>query len=241
MTIFLTSIIGPQGTDRKIKGIYTKNRFLENLHARWKENARILIMTADPASSRNDGWRETIQSCFADGGVSFAQIDICDDRDLGRAEQIREYDVLVLAGGHVQTQNDFFRRIGLVEKMAGFDGMVIGISAGSMNSASLVYTHVERKGETRIPRAERFIPGLGLTERMVLPHFQQLQKDRLDCLRVIRDVAYPDSVGREFLCLDDGSYILIEDGRETLYGKAYRLKDRRLRRICRDGESILLD
>ena len=47
-------------------------------------------------------------------------------------------DLLILAGGHVPTQNRFFQDIALRERLAGFDGVVMGISAGTMNCEELV-------------------------------------------------------------------------------------------------------
>ena len=55
--------------------------------------------------------------------------------------------LLILGGGHVPTQNRFFQKIGLRERMKAFAGLVIGISAGSMNSAEIVYAHPELEGE----------------------------------------------------------------------------------------------
>lgn len=238
MVLFLTSIIGPRGADGRIIGIHRRNCFLEQLKLRWKMAPRILIMAADPASSRNNGWIDVMKCCCEDGGLPYERIDLCDNNRLDLADRVRSYDVLVLAGGHPQTQNGFFHRIGLGQKIKGFQGIVIGISAGSMNSASEVYIHVERPGETQLRREERFMPGLGLTDLMIIPHFQELQDEMLDGKNVIRDVACPDSEGRTFLCLNDGSYVLAEAGREVLFGEAFCLRDGVLETICRDGESL---
>lgn len=53
-------------------------------------------------------------------------------------------------------------------------------------------------------------------------------------------VAYPDSIGREFICMSDGSYLMGEDGRETVYGEAYTLRDEILNQICWDGQYLVL-
>lgn len=239
MTIFLTSSFGPR-VNRVITSFYTCNHFLAHLKARWVEGSRVLIMAAYPASPRNDGWVDVVRNCCTDGGLSYTCIDLCDNRNLSLADRVCQYDVVILAGGHVPTQNSFFHRIGLREKLAGFQGIVIGISAGSMNCASTVYAHVEREGEAIDPNYRRFLPGLGLTDRMILPHYQEIKDDVLDGLYVIEQVAYPDSKGREFICLPDGSYILSENNCETIWGEAYSIRDEVLRQICRDGECLNL-
>ena len=53
-------------------------------------------------------------------------------------------------------------------------------------------------------------------------------------------MAFPDSMGREFVALNDGSFIVSENGSETLYGEAYLIKDGMQSQICKNGESIYL-
>lgn len=38
--------------------------------------------------------------------------------------------------------------------------------------------------------------------------------------------------------LNDGSYIMLENGTEILYGEAYLIKDGQQQQICKDGDSI---
>lgn len=54
----------------------------------------------------------------------------------------------------------------------------------------------------------------------------------LDGLRVIDDIACNDSRGQAFLALCDGSYVLAAEGTETVYGKAYRIRDGRIELFC---------
>ena len=123
--------------------------------------------------------------------------------------------------------------------MAGFGGVVLGISAGTMNSAETVYVQPELPGETR-PEHPRFLPGLGITKAQVLPHYQRTKTDILDGLRLFEDVTYPDSLGQRFLALVDGSYLLCRDGRTQLRGEAYEVADGTLRQISREGDALSL-
>ena len=83
---------------------------------------------------------------------------------------VKAAGLIVLAGGHVPTQNAFLCQCGLKEAMKTFDGVVIGISAGSMNCAETVYAQPEEPGEAISKTYRRFLPGLGLTNTMLLPH-----------------------------------------------------------------------
>lgn len=244
MTLFLTSHIGGSvrsGEKRIPAPLLEDNGLVENLKKRWPERANILFIAADPTDrEKNDSIRKCFLHAFPLHGLNVDRYTVCDSRNEASAEHPENYNVIILSGGHVPTQNRFFRRIGLMEKIAAFKGILIGISAGTMNCAETVYAHPELPGEAVDPNYLRFIPGLGLTKQMILPHYQMIKDDVLDGLRVFEDIAYPDSTGREFYALLDGSYILCENGTETLYGEAYRIRDGKIEKICRDSETLLL-
>ena len=243
MIVFLTSSpTGPLDRSRIVEGFDPKNRLVENLKARWTENARCLLISAAPAeAAMADGMRAHMVEAMGISGLSVSVCDIWDDRTEDfSAEVLKSYDVVFLGGGHVPTQNAFFQRIGLREKMAQFDGLVIGISAGTMNSADVVYAQPELDGESVDPNYKRFIPGLGLTKINVLPHYQMIKDAVLDGQRVFEDITYPDSMGRKFYALVDGTYIICENGVETIWGEAYRIADGKIERICEEGSVFTL-
>ncbi len=229
MTIFLTSHIGGYSyqNGRRVPGpLLRENGLLEQLRRHWKENARVLLAAADPKDTqKSDDLRACYTAVFPENGLSLGSFTIWDCRNREAIQTLTEFDVLLLSGGHVPTQNAFFREIGLKEKLASFDGLVIGISAGTMNAAETVYAHPELDGEATDPDYQRFLPGLGLTKTMILPHFQSIRQDVLDGLRVIEDIAFPDSMGREFLCLPDGSYVICQEGLETIFGEAWIIRN----------------
>lgn len=109
-----------------------------------------------------------------------------------------------------------------------------------MNSADVVYAQPEEEGEAVDPAYQRFLTGLGLTKTMLLPHYQELRDEVLDGLRLFADITYPDSMGRCFYAIPDGSYLFIEDGREELRGEAYRIKDGSIVQVSSEGEVLAL-
>ncbi len=244
MTLFLTSHIGGSVRvegKRIPSSLLTDNQFVENLKERWPEQARVLFLAANPADmEKSDSYKEALTYAFPFHSMDIGSYTICDNRSRRAVEDIGQYDVLILSGGHVPTQNAFFQEIGLKEKLQNFPGMVIGISAGTMNCARTVYAHPELEGEAIDPNYQRFLPGLDLTEQMILPHYQMIKEDILDGLRVFEDIAYPDSFGRRFYALPDGSYILSENGTETLYGEGYRIQDGNIQKICENGQCLSL-
>ncbi len=217
------------------------NGLLEALKKIWISNAKVLIICASPHDyEKNDCVYSCLKEAFPMSGLSILSIEKCDDRNPNIIEKIHEMDVIVLTGGHVPTQNLFLKQLQLKERLAGYMGIVVAWSAGSMNCAKKVYACPELEGEAIDPFFERWIDGLGITNVNIFPHYQALKDDYLDGLRVIEDITFADSIGHEILALNDGSYILIEDERETLYGEAYLIKDGQINEICKNNETVVL-
>ncbi len=218
-----------------------KNGLLDSLKSIWIQKARVMIICADPCDyEKNDSVCACLKESFPMSGLSISCIDQCDERNPSIIERIRDIDVIVLAGGHVPTQNKFMKQIRLKEHLSDFHGIVVAWSAGSMNCAGNVYAGPELEGEAVDPLYERWISGIGITDVNIFPHFQSLKDDYLDGLRLIEDITFPDSMEHEIIALNDGSYILIDEGHETLYGEAYMIKDGQINQICKDNESVVL-
>ena len=245
MIVYLSSHIGgsykqTDGTPMPAK-LSTENGLLASLQEYWKNKARVLIISSDENDIvKNDGFRDIFAAAFPMSGLSVEEMVICDRRNESIVNRIAEYDAVILAGGHVPTQNKFFRKIHLKEHLKDFDGILIGISAGTMNCAETVYAQPELEGESLDKEYQRFLPGLGITRLMIIPHYQEIKDGYLDGKRIFEDITYPDSYGREFYALTDGSYVLIENGTTTLFGEAYLIKDGKKKQICKNEEYAYL-
>lgn len=221
---------------------FEQNGFVDRLRERVRPGSRFVVIAADPDDfPLNDEMTGTFAACFAYHGMEFSSVELCDARTQHMAaEMIARSDVMMLAGGHVPTQRAFFERIGLRELLRGYEGVVMGVSAGSMNCASTVYSQPECPGESLDPEYCRFFPGLGLTDVMVLPHYQRERYTILDGRRLYEDITCGDSFGRSFIAIPDGSYVLVENGCATLFGEGYRISNGTIEQICRDGELAAL-
>jgi len=245
MHLFLTSSPCddnvPEGVDLPCI-FFERNAFVQNLRERVMPGARFLVVAADPENYElNDEMTQTFAACFEYHGMELSSVELLDARSAGYArEMVSASDLLMLAGGHVPTENAFFESIGLRELLRDYDGVVMGVSAGSMNCADLVYAQPEEAGESVDPEYERFIPGLSLTEVNVLPHYQKVRDYILDGRRLYEDITYPDSYGRAFIAIPDGSYVLQEDGRAMVFGDAYCISDGAIEKICAEENCIPL-
>lgn len=242
MKLFLTSSIGGSYKENGIRipcALDGKNHFLELLMKYWPLNSTCLILSSDPDNDEmNDSFKAIFTDAFRLSNLPLSRVDVCDRRNESKlADMLYDYDVLLLAGGHVPTQNQFIKRIHLKELLKSYEGIIIGISAGTMNSADVVYAQPELDGEAINPEYERYLEGLDLTKINILPHFQELKDLSVDGLRVLDDISLPDSRIRPFYALVDGSYIFVEDNRSTLYGEAYLVRNGTLEKVCEIDES----
>ena len=148
------------------------NGLLEELRKSLKPKCRALFICSNPEGhERTVFFAQAVREAFEADGFLFSAFEILDGWNRDRAEElVKASGFIVLAGGHVPTQNRFFREIGLRELLQGFDGVILGISAGTMNAAETVYAQPEEEGEAIDPGYRRFLQGLGLTKVQILPH-----------------------------------------------------------------------
>ncbi|MGN1002187.1 MAG: Type 1 glutamine amidotransferase-like domain-containing protein [Oscillospiraceae bacterium] len=238
MTYFLTSSTCVAGAPI----LNPANGFVDELKKALPSPCPALFVCSSPDEpERTERFAASVAESFAAAGIALSALKILDRRTQSDAAVlVAEARLIILAGGHVPTQNRFFNEIGLRDLMRSFPGVVLGISAGTMNSADTVYAQPELEGEAVSADYEKFLPGLGLTRTMVIPHYQMIKDYRVDGLRLFEDVTYPDSMGRCFYALVDGSYLYGRDGVEELRGEAYRIRDGVLEQISSEGEVLHL-
>lgn len=239
MILYMTST--PGGFDRRTglpEKLDNRNQFVDRLKNDWKDHSKGLLISSDPKNSEmNTAMAQTYLDAFNKSGLSMDSIDVLDARDEKIVEILAIYDVVILAGGHVPTENAWFHKIKLKEWIKGFRGIVIGVSAGTMNCADIVYAQPELEGESKDAGYERFLEGLGLTDTNVIPHYDQTIDAMLDGKKLFEEITYPDSSNRAFYCLTDGAYIRKDTvtNKEMLYGESYLIADGEIGLICKNG------
>ena len=230
MIVFLTSSPCVPNADRAI--LNPANDFVERMRAALPPHPRCLFVCSHPDSAYlTDKYAGDMDEAFSGAGIPFASLTVLDSRNDEHArEWIANSDLIILAGGHVPTQNEYFERIGLKHLLREYHGVLMGVSAGSMNAADWVYAQPEMEGESISPEYRRWLRGLGLTTTNILPHYQMIRDWQLDGRRLFEDITFEDSWGHTFYALVDGSYLYIENGQEELIGEAYRISDGKMER-----------
>ena len=223
-------------------GFNPENGLLEELRKDWPENARVLLVSADPYNmDGNDMMLDYFKGRIAGDELSTLWVEIFDARNADLLiDTMSQFDVIIFGGGHVPTMNSFLHEYGVAEALLDFEGIVMGISAGSMNCAETVYASPEEPGEAVDPDYERYLPGLGLTECQIMPHYQAVRWDVLDGLRLVEDILCPDSMGNCFIALPDGSFILQREGVPMLCGPGYFIQEGAIFPVGRPGSVTAL-
>lgn len=237
MIAFITSSPFREDVDRPT--FSNENGFVDRIRAALPEYPRCLYICSSPdRHDLNCRFGADVFMAFAGAGIPFASYQVLDNENADRAEQlVKNSDLIVLAGGHVPTQNAFFQKIGLRLLLQDHPGVVMGISAGSMNCADVVYAQPEEPGESG-ESFVRFLPGLGLADVQILPHYQKVKNYMLDGQRLFEDITFADSMGHTFYALPDFSYVVAEAGQLTLYGEGYRIRNGHMVQLTHQGEFV---
>ena len=240
MTLFLSS--SPCIYDHAPATLTSENGFLPRLRAALPKKPRTLFLASSPEDhDRTEYFAQDMAGAFRRAGIEFKTTRILDSRSQDRAKQwVESSDFIILMGGHVPTQNAFFNKIGLKELLKDYPGVVLGISAGTMNAAETVYAQPEAGGESA-PSFRRFYPGLGLTDIMVCPHHQQVKDWVLDGKRLYGEITEADSCrGYPFYIFPDGTYIYKDEKEYSIYGKCWRMLNGITELLSGDGGRISL-
>ena len=232
MVTFLTSSFIDYATEETYtpKPLENSFGFIDNLKKYWKQDSRVLYFASDPDDfSENDFQKRELEDCFRLAGFSLDEIKVFDSRcDEDLKSLMNWADVVYLAGGKGPTENDYINEAGLKEALSNFEGIFIGLSAGSINAADDVFMFPEFPGEASDPDFPYHMKGLGLTQLNIIPHIQYYVRQTFDGKRLIEDILMPESDGRRFYLITDGSYFVIKGMLTSFYGKGWALENGKL-------------
>lgn len=171
--------------------------------------------------------------------LPFENYYILDGRNKCIAEKlIKNADFILLSGGHVPSQNKFFNNINLRELIKNTDAVICGISAGSMNSADVVYCPPELEGEALDPNFQKYFKGLNLTKINIFPHFSDIKDIYVDDKHNLNDILIPDSYNHKIITLNDGAYLMIDGDKTFIYGESNLIYNGNIEQLCVDGKVV---
>lgn len=244
MRLFLLSqgFVSVRENDIKVDTkIDMSNNFYNNLKNSIKEFGKLVFIANDSSLyEENDINANFLANAFKKQMTEFKNVIVLDNRNKIQAkEHLENADLIFLQGGKLDCQIDFLREIGFINIKLKENCVIVGQSAGAMNLCKTVYYYPEVDEEIR---DDRFQNGLGFCDLVIIPHFN-LENGNEYCLgnfNLLNDFFIPDSKGRVFFALTNGSYI-IKDGYTTiLFGESYILQDGKVNLYCKNGENKVI-
>lgn len=158
----------------------------------------------------NPRWAAEVRRQFEEIGIRFSGFKIIDHSVSAdqAADAIRQAQIVWLSGGDTCRQMESFRAYHLRERLQEFDGIVIGMSAGSINMADRVV--LARDVRENTPEMQIY-QGLGLVQINIEPH---LNPSDTEHQRDIWEASHHAPVYGLF----DGSFILVDGEKTVLFG-----------------------
>lgn len=158
-----------------------------------------------------------LKSC----GVEIKQSVLLDDRISTKTakETIEKADVVYFLGGDPKSQYKFIESVGCIDVLKEFDGIVFGISAGSMNCAKNV-AYFSEDGTSEVVNYR----GLGISPIYVYPHFLANNEELISQLKEL-------SIDTTIFALPNDSYVKIFNDRTEIVGKCYLFTNKKITEI----------
>ena len=231
MKLFLTSNIG---WIEKINGeqipvnLLENNKFIDNLKKNLKTYNKFILVASNPNNyEQNDKFLNLDIKSLELSGLKFKEYLTLDYRNKDNIKNILDNCSLIfLCGGNTYQQNLFFNDIKLKKYLEDIDCCIVGISAGAINSAKVVFNSPEKEDELKNPCT---LDGLNLTNINIEPHFDKENNNKIQMNAIVEE-----SYKRNIYGIQDGSYILDN----VVYGKCYKIHNGEMTLIC-DNEQII--
>ncbi len=240
-TIFLSSMPLEDMKDisPKLNNINNFVTQLKEYHKKGFDN--FVYLPSNPiAHDINDFYADLYHKAFDNSDLKFKNCILVDDRNHTKVHEIiKAADIIILGGGELPRQNTFFNNIHLKQELINYDGIIVGMSAGSMNLADIVFDFPELDEQIGNPN---FIKGLGYTDINIVPHYKPNERNyNLESgLDAWATYVLPHSHRINIYALVDGTHILIQDNHAEIFGEAYLVKNSIISKLCNNYESCIL-
>jgi len=233
MILFLASKLGYYDPEiGKTKPTKLDNRFgfLNHLKNSLKDMKKVVYVANNPIDKENSLRANALFEALKLSGLEFETKCILDDRTKKLIKEILSGASLIyLAGGNVPRQIDFFDEIKLKKNLEGFDGVIVGESAGAISLAKNVYNYPETESELIEPA---YLTGLGFTNINIIPHFNLRNgndycEPKLNIMQIYKENSYRFC----FYCLPNFSFIKQENDKIELFGPVYEMQNGNIKKI----------
>ena len=220
--------------NRIAKNFGNDNKMLDNIKKYVKKYDNFLFVASDEFNNDVTDYYANITFESFNMTLPFKNYYVLDSRTEDKVNEL-----IINADLIFPTQNKFFNNIYLKEKIKNTNALIIGVSAGAMNMADIVYCPPELEGEAIDPNFNKIYKGLGLTDIKVFPHYDDIKDDLVDGIHVINEIVMPDSYKYDIYAINNGSYILVDD-KNYLYGETYLIKNGKIEIINKNDKVTII-
>lgn len=197
----------------KVNGFTKKQK--EFLKKDIKNNMNIVFIASSFDNyERNDIKHKELVKLFNDINIKFNSIYLIDNRiDSNKSKElIKKSDIIFLMGGDPKKEMDSIIEYDLVSDIKTKEGIIIGVSAGSMNQITNVIYKDEIDNNILIK-----YKGLGFFNTNIYPHVDINNKEYL------QEIFEVSKYGK-ILCLPNSSFIRIENNKIDIIGEHYYIE-----------------
>ena len=186
-----------------------------------KKKSSIVCIASDFFSYElTDKFWNVFYNMFKSAGLSFEKSAVIDGRLTPSQAQtlVKKADVVWISGGDTIAEFNYIKKYGLDDILKAHQGVLIGMSAGTLNLAKKVILPV-CKGHSE----QSIYDGLGLVDITVISHYD---------MGIIPEEILSLSEEYELYLMTDGSYILCTGEQKEFYGNILRIKNREVKTVC---------
>ena len=168
---------------------------------------------------KTDNYFKFFLNMFEEKGIHFKEACVVDGRMTAKQAQetVEAADVVWLSGGDTPVEFAYFQEYGLIDVIKKHNGVVIGMSAGSINLAD---TAICTRSCGHDP--QQIYPGIGCVRISVEPHF---------VMGELSDELLELSEKYTIYGLCDESVIVCEDNDIEFYGEIYKIEKGKVEKI----------
>ena len=218
-----THIKNDDGTKTIIK-LENTNELLDNINKYLPNKSKLVVIANNPdAYESNDERAEILYKSFQLSNLKFKEKILIDNRNAKEAKSIlQNASLVILWGGKVYCQMKFFRKIHLDKLLANYKGLLISISAGTMNMCKNVYNFPEEVTDLKEPR---LLKGLGFIDEYLIPHFDGKTYDCfMENVDSVNDYILPFSHKKDLIAIPNRSYLLYNGKSVQHFGDCYLVR-----------------
>lgn len=215
-TLFFSNIVGNIMIDEE-NGRF--NDFMTEYLKKNINNEYSMIFINAPGIGGEEYYLKNMMRCFEKAGIKLkAVLDVEPNttrEELDDFINANEKIFFFLMGGNPYSQMETIERLDLKETIKGFNGLVIGFCAGTINLSK--YSIITSDEDFKNP--DTYL-GIGREDICIEPHYTSADNDK----RNGEILDFSKKYNTKIYCVPDESIIYFENGKKTEQGKIYYIE-----------------